>query len=62
MDLIENDAINNSSIVAYIRRHGNVFTKPLPSNDRRDIHTGTQTGERDLRSKMGSGAKVHQVS
>jgi hypothetical protein len=30
---MENDASNNSSIVACIRYRGNVFTKPLPDND-----------------------------
>jgi hypothetical protein len=28
---------NNSSIVACIRYRGNVFTEPLPRNERRDI-------------------------
>jgi hypothetical protein len=31
---IENDASNNSSIVACVRYRGNVCTEPLPSNDR----------------------------
>jgi hypothetical protein len=40
MICIENDASNNSSIVACIRYHGNVFTEPFPSNDR-GIHIQT---------------------
>jgi hypothetical protein len=38
------------------------FTEPLPSNDRRDIHTDTQTDGRDLMKysvKMGSGAMIY---
>jgi hypothetical protein len=34
MGHIENDASNNSSIVACIRYRCNVSTEPLPSNDR----------------------------
>jgi hypothetical protein len=37
MDSLENEA-NNSSIVAFIRCRGNVFTEPLPSNGRADEH------------------------
>jgi hypothetical protein len=48
MDSIENDASNNSSIVACIRCSGNVFTEPLPSNEMRDTHTDTQTDGRVL--------------
>jgi hypothetical protein len=48
MDCIENNASNNSSIVACIRHHGNMSTKPLPNNSREHTHTGTQTHERDL--------------
>jgi hypothetical protein len=47
-DLIEHDASNCFSIVAYIRCCENVFTEPLPSNDGRDAHMDTQTHERDL--------------
>jgi hypothetical protein len=36
MDRIENDASNNSSVVARILRRGNVFTKTLPSDEKRD--------------------------
>jgi hypothetical protein len=35
-DRIENDASNNSSIIARIRCRGNVFTEPLPSTEGRD--------------------------
>jgi hypothetical protein len=31
-----------------LRCNGNVFTEPLPSNDRRDTHTDTQTDGRGL--------------
>jgi hypothetical protein len=34
MDCKENDASNNSSIVACIGYRRNVFTEPLPNNDR----------------------------
>jgi hypothetical protein len=47
MDLKENDASNNSSIVACIYCCGNVFTELLPSNDR-GIHIQTQTDGRDI--------------
>jgi hypothetical protein len=40
--------IRNSCIVVCIRYRGNVFTKPLPSNDK-DSHTQTQNNGRDLR-------------
>jgi hypothetical protein len=40
MDRIENDAANNSSVVACIHCHRNVFTEPLPSNDRGDNKYG----------------------
>jgi hypothetical protein len=45
---IENDASNNSSIVACIRYRGNVSTEPLPSNDRGDTQTRTHRQQRDL--------------
>jgi hypothetical protein len=48
MNCIENDALNNSFIVVYICCHGNMFTEPLHSNNRRDINTDTQTDGRDL--------------
>jgi hypothetical protein len=32
MDRIENDTSSNSSIVACLRFHGNLFTETLPSN------------------------------
>jgi hypothetical protein len=35
-------------IFACIRCRGKVLTEPLPSNDRRDMHTDTQTDRRDL--------------
>jgi hypothetical protein len=36
------------------------FTEPLPGNDRRDIHTGTQTDGRDLYAvEMDSGAMIY---
>jgi cytochrome c553 len=47
MDLTENDASSNSSIVACVRCHGNVVTKPLPSNDK-GMHIQAQTDGRDL--------------
>jgi hypothetical protein len=33
---VENDASNNSSVVACVRYRGNVSTEPLPSNDKGD--------------------------
>jgi hypothetical protein len=45
---IENDASNIASIVACIRCSANVFTEPLPSNDRGNIRTDTETDERGL--------------
>jgi hypothetical protein len=39
---------SSSSIVACIRCRGNVFTEPLPSKERKDTHTDTQTDGRDL--------------
>jgi hypothetical protein len=70
---------NNCCIVARIRCRGNMlssrclatkegihFTEPLPSNDRRDTHTDTQTDERDVLSKPLRWAQVswctYQVS
>jgi hypothetical protein len=44
----EKHSSNSSSSVAYIGCCGNVFTEPLPSNDRRDTHIDTQTDQRDL--------------
>jgi hypothetical protein len=38
---IENDSSNNSSILACILCCGNMYTKPLPSNDMKDKHTDT---------------------
>jgi hypothetical protein len=35
-------------ICSGIRFRGNVFTKPLPSNDRGDRNTDTQANGRDL--------------
>jgi hypothetical protein len=43
VDCIENDAFNNSFLFRVFVAAGNVFTKPLPSNDREDVHTDTQT-------------------
>jgi hypothetical protein len=40
--------IQISSIVACVRCPGNVFTEQLPSNERRDTYTGTQSDGRDL--------------
>jgi hypothetical protein len=45
---LRTQAANNSSIVACIRCRGNVFTEPLPSNDRRDTLKDTQTDGTDL--------------
>jgi hypothetical protein len=50
-DRKENDGSNNSPIVACIRYSKNMFTEPLPSNDRRDTHIYTQTDGRHLWSK-----------
>jgi hypothetical protein len=47
-DRIENYTSNSSSIVACIRCPENVFTELLPSNDRGDAYTDTQTNGRDL--------------
>jgi hypothetical protein len=47
-DRMGKEASYSSSIVACIYCSGNVFAKPLPSNDRLDTHTDTQTDERDL--------------
>jgi hypothetical protein len=42
----ENDASNNSSLVICVFIvHGNVFTYPLPSNDRGNTHTGTEQSD-----------------
>jgi hypothetical protein len=41
-------ATNNSSIAERIHCRGNVFIDPLPSSERRDKHTDTQTDGRDL--------------
>jgi hypothetical protein len=38
---IENDALNNSSIVACIPCRRNVFNEPLPSTEWRDANTDT---------------------
>jgi hypothetical protein len=55
MDRIENDASNNSCIVACVFVAAvTIFTEPLPSNDRMDTHTDTQTDGRDLRSTLNS--------
>jgi hypothetical protein len=32
----------------YIRSYGSAFLKPLPSNDRKDTHTDTETDGRDI--------------
>jgi hypothetical protein len=49
MNRKENDASNNFSIVACVFVAAVTFsTEPLPSRDRADIHTDTQTDERDL--------------
>jgi hypothetical protein len=41
-------ASNNSFIVASILCHGLAFSEPLPSNERRNTHTDTETDGRDL--------------
>jgi hypothetical protein len=38
MNRIERDVSNNSSTFVYIRSCGNVFTEPLPSDDKWHIH------------------------
>jgi hypothetical protein len=48
-------------MVACIRCRGNVFTGPLPCNDRRDIHTDTQTDGRDLWSMPLRWAREHML-
>jgi hypothetical protein len=46
MDCLEDYESNNS--VSCIHCRGNVFRKPLPSNDRRNTHTDTQTDGMNL--------------
>jgi hypothetical protein len=61
MDSIENYGSNNSSIVVCIRCHGNAFTEPLLSTDRRDTHTDTQDwweGVMKYAVEMGPGAMI----
>jgi hypothetical protein len=40
------------------------FTEPLPSNDRRDTHTDTQTDDRFMKydAEMGRGAMIYIAS
>jgi hypothetical protein len=70
-DRTENDTSNNSSTVALfvatgtclpsrcLAKKGRIhFTERLPSNDRRDTHTDTQTDGRDLWSTPLRWAKV----
>jgi hypothetical protein len=47
-DRIENGPSNNSSIVMYVHCRENMFTEPLPSNERRERYIQTQTGEKDF--------------
>jgi hypothetical protein len=49
------------SIFACLRCLRNVFIEPLPSSDRKDIHTDTQTGEMGL-SCHDINVKCHQDS
>jgi hypothetical protein len=55
-DRIENDALKSSSIVVCIRCRGKPFTEKLPSNDRRDTHTDTETDGKEYAVEMGSGS------
>jgi hypothetical protein len=50
--------------VLCIRCSGNVYTEPLPSNDRWDTHTDTQTDGRDLyyAVEMRAGAMIYKSS
>jgi hypothetical protein len=62
MDRIENDASNNSSIVAHIRCRGNFYAEPLPSNDRRGYtqrHTDWWEGFMKYAVEMGSCAMMY---
>jgi hypothetical protein len=52
---MENDAFNKSPIVACFRWDRNVSTEPLPSNDRGDTHTDTQT----YAVEMGSSGMIY---
>jgi hypothetical protein len=56
MDRIENDASNNTSIVACNLCRGNVFTEPLPSNGG-GMHI--QTHRLMAGVEMGSGAMIY---
>jgi hypothetical protein len=47
MDRIRDDA-SDFCIAECIYCHGNVFIKPLPSNDRKDTHVDIQTDGRKL--------------
>jgi hypothetical protein len=60
-DHIENDASNSYSTVACIRCHGNVFTEPLPSNDRgyKYRHTDWWEGFMKYANEMGSAAMIY---
>jgi hypothetical protein len=61
MDRTENEASNYSSVVACIRCGVNVFTEPLPSNDRRDTHTDTGRWEGFMKHavEMDPSAKIN---
>jgi hypothetical protein len=60
-DRIEYDAPNNSSVVACFRCRGNVFTEPLPSNEREIDwrHTAWWEGFMKHAVEMGSDAMIY---
>jgi hypothetical protein len=60
MYCIKYGASNNSSMVTCVRCRGNVFTKPLPSNDKEHIHTDTDwwEGFTKYAVEMGSSATI----
>jgi hypothetical protein len=63
-DRMENDASNNYSIVTCIRCRGNVFTEPLPSNNRW-IHIQTRSyweGFMKYATEMGSRVMIYNMS
>jgi hypothetical protein len=61
MDHLENDASNNAYIFSCISCRRNVFTEPLPSNDRVYTHTDTGLWEGFIKYavEMGSGAIIY---
>lgn len=62
--LHKNDASNNSSILACVRCLGNIFTEPLPNNDRRYKHRHKDWWEGLMKRAVfrGSGAMMYITS